>query len=103
MEINKRIFSFIIKTSDLTNPYIKNDMLSYGLCKPIVRSSCKVGDWIIGIISSTNKKYPNHISFIFEVNEKDADIDRLFSSLIIREKLLSYKFSSSATPVTFRT
>ena len=69
MENNLYLFKEVV--GDETSPFIKNNILSFGVCKPQIRKRCKVGDYIISTISKTlDRDNEYNIFSVFKVDEK---------------------------------
>ena len=68
------IYSCVMPSRKPYLPYINkdtnnNNLLSFCLCKPVIRRTCKKGDYIVGIGSSSDKDQ-GKVLWIFRVDEK---------------------------------
>ncbi|GGM74019.1 hypothetical protein J2752_002632 [Halarchaeum rubridurum] len=44
-----KLRSYVVDSDSGFAPHIKNGLLSLATCKPMIRSSTKVGDWVVGV------------------------------------------------------
>ncbi len=64
------------ESGDAPNPY--GDICSLAICKPTIRRCCKVGDWVVGIVSK---------GLVHRSNSTDTHIDELIYAMKVSEKM----------------
>lgn len=65
-----RIYTYILAHDTGFAPCIENNLFTLATCKPLIRSSAKIGDIIIGFYGKNEKKYNYAIAFIAVVTDK---------------------------------
>lgn len=60
------LMAYVVDTDSGFAPHIKNGLLSLATCKPMIRSSAKVGDWVLGVGGSDHESN-RHIVHAFRV------------------------------------
>ena len=65
-----RIYSYILKYDTGFAPCIENSLLTLATCKPLIRSSAKIGDIIIAFYSKNEKNYNYAMAYIAVITEK---------------------------------
>ena len=63
-----RFYSYIVATDNGSSPNTENGILSLALCKPKIRSTAKLGDYVIGIAGKNISFYPR-ILFIMKITD----------------------------------
>lgn len=64
--MSQRIFRYVVRYDAGTAPRPFGGMCSLAICKPKIRASAQVGDWIIGFRS----KQPSHVVYAMQITEK---------------------------------
>ena len=70
--INMKIYSYILMHDTGFAPCIEDDVLSLCCCKPKIRSSAKVGDYIVAFYgkSQSRKQFGHSLAYIAKITEK---------------------------------
>ena len=68
MDRNPCIWSYVVAYDEGSAPCIDNNLLTLCICKPLIRRSANIGDWLVGF---TKKKIgQNLITYVAEITKK---------------------------------
>lgn len=67
--MNNDIFMYKLTTDNGGAPFVENELLSLCICKPNIRISAKVGDWIIGMGGKGVKDLKNRLIYLAKISE----------------------------------
>ena len=65
--MNNDIFMYKLTTDNGGAPCVENELLSLCICKPKIRMSAKVGDWIIGMGGKSVNDLRNRLIYLAKV------------------------------------
>ena len=73
--MNLYTYRLTVDSGDAPNPF--GNICSLAICKPKIRKTCNIGDWIVGLVSQTlinktkgDKKEVNNILYAMKVTQK---------------------------------
>ena len=109
MDSKPCIWSYVVVHDKGSAPCVDDNLLSLCICKPLIRRSAKVGDWLIGF--ARKKVGSNLIIYIAEITKKismkeyfmdqNPRLDKIYN--VVGDKLVHYGGEIHNNPKNWKT